>query len=125
MAQRRPSTNLDNLKLVDFDPYGSPGKDVQTFFSNYKVKKPLRVALTDGYALRLGLLKSDPSLASQEVYSRYLTSDFGDGTRDNQIRLLDNLMREMGRRHDLRVQRVNSTHGQQKTVYAGYAVSPL
>jgi hypothetical protein len=124
MEKDLPLLKLDDLKLVDFDPYGSPGHDVQKFFSNYKVRRPLRISVTDGYALRLGLLKADRSQAEREVYSRYLTQDYGDGTRANQIRLLDNLMREMGRRHDLNVRRVNAAHGDQKTVYAGYAVSP-
>lgn len=124
LEEELPELKIENLTLVDLDPYGSPGKDIQRFFANHTIRQPTRIAVTDGYALRLGLLKSSPAEARQEVYARYLTEDFGDGTRENQIRLLDNLMREMGRRHDLTVDQVNSSHGEAKTVYAGYLVRP-
>ena len=119
--------NLDHpVAAVDVDPYGSPGKTVQLFFKNYPYKiHRLHVGITDGYAMRLGLLKSDADQAAREVDQRYLTPHFGDASRENQLRLDDNLMREMGRRHDLKVTRVNATHNDARTIYAGYRFEDL
>lgn len=44
---------LDDITLVDFDPYGSPTDAMKQFFSLYKVNEPLAVAITDGQATNL------------------------------------------------------------------------
>jgi len=42
---------LSGLSLVDFDAYGSPNKQLQLFFQNWKIKAPLLVFATDGFIL--------------------------------------------------------------------------
>jgi DNA adenine methylase len=38
-----------DISLVDFDAYGSPGRTVQLFFDNYRVRQPMIATLTDEF----------------------------------------------------------------------------
>jgi len=117
----------DRITLVDIDPFGSPAPAIKTFFANYKVRNPLRVAVTDGYANFLALNK-DSERGQRNVRNLYLSTHAGDGSSKNQLRLLDNLMNQMALRYNLRIRRVNEAQKYlptgSKTIYAGYQVTP-
>ena len=120
---------VKNLKLVDFDAFGSPATQVRTFFNNYEVKRPLLVALTDGSAIYLGFRQNAEGrkwlrkhygidvLPNKRGHLRY-------GTREGQVAILNKFMEEQGRKHRFDVQPISVAHGDVKTIYAGYKVTP-
>jgi 16S rRNA G966 N2-methylase RsmD len=114
--------DLKDLAVVDFDPFGSPGKAVQKFFSIYKVEKPLLVAITDGASMKQGYLKGDES--KRWMRRHYGVSRKSDGSRHDTLATVDSMMESLGRRHGFRVERVSVAHGDQRAIYLGYRVSP-
>jgi len=115
---------LKNLKLVDFDAFGSPADTMRIFFDNYEVKKPLLVGLTDGSGIYLGFKQNAEGRKwLREHYGvDVLPGHFG--TREQQVQILNKFMKAQGRRHGFRVEPISVAHGDVKTIYAGYKVSP-
>jgi hypothetical protein len=115
------------ITLVDIDPFGTPAPAIKAFFRNHKITEPTRFAITDGYAMFLGLGKNTP-LGQQSTMRHYMTTHVGDGSRANQLRLLDNLMTRMASQYNLKLRRVNALNKQDrnsKVIYVGYVVSPV
>ena len=50
--------DLKNLKVIDFDAYGSPADQIRAFFDNFPIRKSLFVAVTDGSKRYLGYVDS-------------------------------------------------------------------
>lgn len=121
LANEMSTEQLRDLKLVDFDAFGSPADQVKLFFDNYEVKKPLLVGLTDGSAIYLGFHRNREGRAwLKEKYG--VTMPFG--TREEQIRILDRFMRDQGRKHGFTVTPINVAFEEHRTVYRGYKVNP-
>jgi len=113
---------LKNLKAVDFDAFGSPAKQVKAFFDNYPVKKSMLVCLTDSNIF-VAFQKDRP------VGRKFLKEHYGldlkpTGKREDQIKALDSLMQQQGRKHHFIVKPVNVGFGQRQTVYAAYKITP-
>lgn len=115
---------LNGLKLVDFDAFGSPAVQVKTFFDNYEVKKPLLVALTDGSAIYLGYCQNAKGRRwlKQHYGIDVLPAHFG--TREQQVQILNKFMEAQGRKHGFKVEPISVAHGDVKTIYAGYKITP-
>lgn len=120
-----PQKQLKNLKLVDFDAFGSPAAQMKIFFDNYEVKKPLLVALTDGSTIYVGYCQNAKG-------RRWLKQHYGVdvlpghfGTRNQQVEILNKFMRAQGKKHGFKVEPVSVAHGDVKTVYAGYKITPV
>jgi len=116
-------TELGNLKLVDFDAYGSPAETVKAFFDNYPIRKSLLVGLTDGSQIFLGYRQTAEG-------RRWLRENYGVdvlpghfGKREDQIRILNEFMEAQGRKHGFRVQPISVAHGVH-AIYAGYKIKP-
>lgn len=120
---------LKDLKLVDFDAFGSPADQVRIFFDNYEVKRPLLVGLTDGSSMYLGFRQNAEGrkwlrkhyginvLPNKRGTVRY-------GTREGQVAILNKFMKQQGRKHGFKVQPISVAHGDAHVIYAGYKVTP-
>jgi len=93
-----------DISLVDFDAYGSPGRTVQLFFDNYRVRQPMIAALTDGLASHVKL------------------ATFGDLCVSH-----DMMLRNLGARKGFNLWRIGRAFGgkSQRAVYAAYLLRPL
>jgi hypothetical protein len=114
-----PQEQINNLSAVDFDAFGSPAKQLNTFFDNIPIKRSMLVAVTDGSCIYA-------KIGDGNMKSRFFKENYGrlvNGTRDSQLRALDGLMQAQGRKHGFRVQPINAGFGRQ-TVYAGYKITP-
>jgi tRNA G26 N,N-dimethylase Trm1 len=113
---------LRNLKLVDFDPFGSPANPMKAFFKRFPVKHRMLVAVTDGSKTYIGYKKG--SAARKWLRHQYGINLNAQGTREDQIRVLDSFMQVLGQHHAFSVKPVNAGFGKQTAVYAGYALTP-
>lgn len=113
---------LKRLKLVDFDAFGSPAKPVRAFFNHFKVKKKMIVALTDGSKIFLGYKKG--AEANKWLKENYGIVHATDGTREDQVKILDAFMKAQGTVHNFNVRPLNVAYGKHHAVYAGYEISP-
>ena len=128
LAEEMDPKKLRNLKVVDFDTFGSPAETVSIFFDNFPVTRSLLVALTDGSALFLGFHQS---AQGRKWIKEYYNVDLLPkrkglirwGTREQQIEVLDKFMRAQGRKHGFKVERINVA-GRDRTIYAGYKITP-
>jgi len=122
LEQLDPSS-LDDLVLVDFDAFGSPGPAIRKFFEVYKVDRPLLVAITDGG-------KYYATLHQNAEGRRYMRTAYGvdkvprDTTRNGMLRTLDKMMENEGRRHGFKVKRISVGANDKQTLYVGYLVTP-
>jgi len=117
-----PKLDLDDLTLVDFDPFGSPAKVAKEFFSVYKVRKPLYVAFTDGSSQHNRFIQNEEG-------RRWLRQTYGvnripSATREGVIDTLDRFMQLQGKKHGFTVERISVGHGDANTVYVGYLLRP-
>jgi tRNA G26 N,N-dimethylase Trm1 len=113
---------LRNLKLVDFDPFGSPSGTMKAFFKRFPVRHKLLVGVTDGSKTYIGYKKG-------QAAHKWLKANYGidlnaQGTREDQIRVLDSFMQVLGRYHGFTVKPINAGFGKQTAVYAGYELTP-
>ena len=114
-----PQEKIRNLKAVDFDAFGSPAKQIKKFFDNNPINKSMLIAVTDGSCMYVKLGEgSQTKEFCKENYGIQL-----DGSRVDQIRALDKLMLDQGRKHGFKVEPINAAYGRQ-TVYAGYKITP-
>ena len=58
IENKLPEMQLGDLKVVDFDAFGSPADSMKAFFENYKVTHPMRVGVTDGSSVYVSHAKS-------------------------------------------------------------------
>lgn len=114
---------LKNLKAVDFDAFGSPAKQVKAFFDNYPVKKSILVCLTDGSNIYVAFMK-DRQASRTFLKKHYGLNMKPTGKREDQIKALDSLMQQQGRKHRFVVKPVNVGFGKRQTVYAAYKITP-
>jgi tRNA G26 N,N-dimethylase Trm1 len=114
---------LTNLKLVDFDAYGSPAQTIKAFFDNYPITKNLLIALTDGSQIYVAYKQdAEGRRWLKENYDiDVLPGHFG--KREDQIRILNEFMEAQGRKHDFKVEPISVAHGVH-AVYAGYKITP-
>lgn len=116
--------DLKNLRVVDFDAFGSPAVQVQRFFGNFKVKKSMFICLTDGSNIFLAFHRDLPT------GHKFLREKYGvdfkkiEGNRHDQVKALDGLMRTQGRKHGFKVEPINLGFGKHQTVYAAYKIIP-
>lgn len=119
--EMKPS-ELKRLKLVDFDAFGSPAKPMRAFFRHFKVRRKMFVAVTDGSKIFLGYKKGHDA-------GKWLKENYGivhatDGTREDQVKILDSFMQSLGKMHNFKVKPINVAYGKHHAVYAGYKISP-
>jgi len=114
---------LKNLKVVDFDAFGSPTKQVKMFFDNYPIKKRMLICLTDGSNIFLAFHKNRKS-AHTFLKKRYGIDFEPTGKREDQIKALDSLMQQQAQKHDFKVEPINVAFGKRQSVYAAYKISP-
>jgi tRNA G26 N,N-dimethylase Trm1 len=113
---------LEKLRLVDFDAFGSPAKPARSFFKHFPIRRKMYVALTDGSKMFLGYKKGyDQQKWLRENYGIHMKSK---GTREDQIRILDAFMKAQGQVHGFNVQPINVAYDKHHAVYAGYEISP-
>ena len=113
---------LKDLKLVDFDAFGSPAEPMKAFFNNFPIKRKMFVAVTDGSKIFLGYKR--PSEARRWLKANYGIDLKTQGTREDQIRILDAFMQTLGQVHKFKVKPVNVGFGKHHAVYAGYEIAP-
>jgi hypothetical protein len=122
LSSEMAPSQLKNLRLVDFDPFGSPADSMKAFFKRFPVKRKLLVAVTDGSKTYIGYRKGSSA-------RRWLKTNYGidlnaQGTREDQIRVLDSFMKVLGQHHHFNVRPINAGFGKQTAVYAGYKLTP-
>ena len=113
---------LGNLKVVDFDPFGSPSDSVKAFFDNYPVKHTMFVGVTDGSKRYLGYV--DGAEGRAWLKEHYGIDMKADGSREDQVKVLDAFMQKQGEKHGFNVTPVNVGYGRGCAVYAGYKITP-
>ena len=98
-----------DVSLVDFDAYGSPGRTVQLFFDNYRVRQPMIAALTDGLPTDMRLKEATPSTPG-EICGFH-----------------DVMMRNLGGRRGFKSWRIGRAFGGKsgRAVYGAYLVRPV
>lgn len=126
IENKLPEMELGDLKVVDFDAFGSPADSMKAFFENYKVNHPMRVGVTDGssvYVSQLGVAHNEAK-RREWIRRKYGVGYRGSWDRAKQMEILDNFMRRLGDEHGFKVREVNEDHGDQWAVYKGYTVAP-
>jgi hypothetical protein len=113
---------LKNLKVVDFDPFGSPSDCMKTFFDEFPVKRSMFIGVTDGSKRYLGYVPSKKG--SAWLKENYGVEMHADGSREDQIRVLDAFMVKQGQKHGFHVTPINVGYGRGCAVYAGYKITP-
>jgi len=114
-----PEEQIRNLKVVDFDAFGSPAESMRKFFDNHEIDKRMLIAVTDGSCI---YMKVGDRVKTREFCKRNYGVQL-DGTRLAQVKALDKLMLNLGQRHGFKVEPINAAYGRQ-TVYAGYKITP-
>ena len=113
-------SELEDISLVDFDPYGSPTDAVKQFFSLYKVREPIAVAITDGTASNL------MSWFPYHLWEKYEAKETN--YRERIPVLLDQLLEQLGEKYGFKAERINGLWGgsgrQQRVYYTGYLLKP-
>lgn len=108
--------------LVDFDPFGSPAATMKEFFKQVPIRKKTFIAVTDGSKMYLGYKKG--AAAHSWLRKNYGIDLNAQGTREDQIRVLDAFMQTLGRHYNFKVRPVNAGFGKHNAVYAGYEIVP-
>lgn len=113
---------VGRLKVVDFDPFGSPSETMSAFFDNYPINRSMFIAVTDGSKKYLGYVNS--SEGRQWLKQHYGLDMKADGSREDQVKVLDAFMQKQGGKHGFKVEPINVAYGRGCAVYAGYKISP-
>lgn len=108
--------------LVDFDPFGSPAASMKEFFKQVPIRRKTFVAVTDGSKMYLGYKKG--AAAHSWLRKNYGIDLNSQGTREDQVRVLDAFMQTLGRQYNFKVRAVNAGFGKHNAVYAGYEIVP-
>jgi len=114
-----PEEKIKNLKVVDFDSFGSPVKQLKTFFDNNPITNNMMVAVTDGSALYA-------KIGDSKQTRRFFMEHYGvrpSGSREEQLKALDGVMQKLGTKHGFKVEPINAGMSFQ-TIYAGYKITP-
>jgi hypothetical protein len=114
--------DLKNLKVVDFDPFGSPSDSMKAFFDNYPVKRSIFIGITDGSKRYLGYVNSRKGRAWLKKH--YGVDMNADGSREDQVKVLDAFMQNQGNKHGFHVTPINVGYGRGCAIYAGYKITP-
>jgi len=112
---------LRDLRLVDFDAFGSPADPAKAFFDRYPVNQPLVVAFTDGSALHNRYIQDEEG--KRWLRETYGVSRIPASTRTGVISTLDKFMENEGRDHGFKAHKVSVAHGDANTVYVGYKLT--
>jgi sulfite reductase alpha subunit-like flavoprotein len=123
-----PKLDLSDLRIVDFDAFGNPMRQIREFFKYYKVKKPLIVTLTDGSGMYL-------TLRGREEGKKYIKKMYGVSCKKwsyqkHKIILLK-AMQNIGKKRGFAVVYYNFVRrkkaGQvgQYAYYAGFKIIPI
>ena len=110
-----------DVSLVDFDAYGSPGRTVQLFFDNYRVRQPMIAALTDGFP-------TDMRPWKQVNWSdMYALKQARPPTLGEICTFHDAMMRNLGARRRFKSWRIGRAFGGKsgRAVYGAYLLRPL
>jgi len=121
-----------DTSLVDFDAYGSPGRTIQLFFDNFKVRQPMIVALTDGFPIHIHRWK-DPNPgatngpADTDYIEMYSLKSLPAPSLGEVCEMHDVMMKNIGRRVHFKSWRLNRAFGGQsgRVVYAAYLLRPI
>ena len=121
-----------DISLVDFDAYGSPGRTVQLFFDNYRVRQPMIAALTDGFPIHVHRWK-DPSPnatngpADTDYTEMYALKSWDAPSLGDMCGFHDIMMRNIGARRGFKSWRIGRAFGGKsgRVVYGAYLVRPL
>jgi len=128
---REDLPSINDLCFVDFDAFGSPAKQIQSFFRTFVIKKPLLVAVTDGLGLRWGWVCTN--YRSFENYSREYFVELPKQQvrravhvpRDFVKFFEDLLMMQIAKKYNYRLKKVNeSVRRRGFPVYLGYMLEP-
>jgi len=114
---------LGRVKAVDFDAFGSPSTGMKTFFDNYPIRNMMFICVTDGSNIFLAFQRKRKS-ALNFLRKHYGLTFEPTGKREDQIKALDALMQQQGRKHDFSVEPINVAFGKRQSVYAAYKISP-
>jgi len=116
-------SELKNVKVVDFDSFGSPATQIKRFFDNFPIKKAMFICMTDGSNIFLAFHRKRKS-AHKFLRENYGVDFQPAGKREDQIRALDGLMQNQGRKHSFKVEPINVAFGKRQSVYAAYKITP-
>lgn len=114
---------LGPFDIVDFDPYGSPGRTIQQFFKHYDVKRlgrPLVLAVTDGAGIDLRPFTSGGASA-KDMY----LSDIDLDHYSKVPQALQDLLNALGREHGFSVtKRFLELDRRHRVTYGCFVVQP-
>jgi len=122
---REDLPQIHDLVFVDFDAFGSPAEQIKAFFENFKVEKPLLIAVTDGSGLDLGWKSKNYLMFERSLRNYFLprarrTLIF---PRTIVIVFMNNLLLQIGIKYDLKVIKINEfVRSRNFPVYLGYLV---
>jgi hypothetical protein len=119
LEKELPQEQIDNLRAVDFDAFGSPAKQLNAFFNNTPIKRSMIVAVTDGSCI---YAKIGDANEKRRFFKEYYGQPV-DGSKTEQLKALDRLMQQQAKKHGFKVQPINAGFGRQ-TIYAGYKITP-
>jgi len=109
----------EEITLVDFDPWGSPGPTMQSFFEKYPVKRKMIVCMTDSYDVR-GWHGGSYDWWKHWRYRPTIVPEVKDIPR-----IHDSFMEKIGRRHGFRPELINRVWKKgSKTIYSSYLLTP-
>lgn len=114
---------LKNVRVVDFDAFGSPALQAKRFFERFPIRRPMYVCFTDGSNIFLAFHRKRKT--GRKFLKEHYGADFKpEGKRDDQVKALDTLMQQQARLHGFKVEPINLGFGQKQSVYAAYKISP-
>jgi hypothetical protein len=111
-----------DISLVDFDPYGSPGRTVAKFFERYRVRQPMIVALTDGLPVDMRPWRT---IDYMDMYS--LGKSVSPPSVGEICQMHDVMMKNLGARSGFVAKRLNRDFGGRsgRAVYGAYLLRPV
>ena len=128
---------IGRLDLVDFDAFGTIVPAVRAFFANYKVKSPLIVTVTDGYATHIHFKFRDPRALADDLIQHGYPVIPKSGMNASVFfgHVLKTLFVHFGKTNNFSVEQLNTTTGKgansgpirtagKNTVYSGYILRP-
>lgn len=114
---------LKKVTVIDLDPFGTPSPTAKLLFKYFPIRRKTYVCLTDGSGIYVAFMKKKKA-ARKYLKERYGADFEPEGTRDDQVKVLDALMQQQARIHGFKVEPVNVGFGKRQSVYAAYKVTP-